>query len=130
VAPARVGGAAADGAPIEPGTIAVAPPNHHLIVEPGLTRVVRAPKVNGRRPSVDVLFHSAARAYGGRAIGVVLSGTLNDGTLGLQAIKRRNGVAIVQADAVHQGMPTSAIANVDVDSVLPLRRSARSLRCS
>ena len=112
--------AARDGAPVEPGTIVVAPPDHHLMLESERTRVVRGPKVNGHRPSVDVLFHSAARAYGDRVVGIVLSGSLNDGALGLGAIKRRGGGAIVQSDAVHQGMPTSAVQHVDVDWAVPL----------
>ena len=111
---------ARDGQPIELGAIVVAPPDHHLMVEAGRVRCVRGPKVNGHRPAVDVLFHSAARAYGDRVIGVVLSGALSDGSLGLRAIKRRGGGAIVQSDALHQGMPTSAIAQVDVDCVVPL----------
>lgn len=111
---------ALDGATVEPGAIFVAPADHHLLLEPGRMRVLRGPRVNGSRPSVDVLFHSAARAYGSRTIGVVLSGNLSDGTLGLRAIKRRLGTAIVQADAAHDGMPASALANVDVDAVLPL----------
>jgi len=112
---------------IEPRRIVVAPPDHHLLLEDGRMRVLRRPKVNGHRPSVDVLFHSAARAYGSRVAGVVLSGALRDGALGLKAIKRRGGVAIVQADPLHQGMPESAIATVDVDAVLPLREIAREL---
>lgn len=115
--PARL---ALDGATIEPGVIFVAPADHHLLLEAGRMRVLRRPRVNGSRPSVDVLFHSAARVYGSRTIGVVLSGNLSDGTLGLRAIKRRGGTAIVQADAMHAGMPTSALANVDVDGALPI----------
>ena len=119
--------AALDGAAVEPGAIVVAPADHHLLLEPGRMRVLRRPRVNGSRPSVDVLFHSAARSYGSRAIGVVLSGTLSDGTLGLGAIKRRGGMAIVQADAMHEGMPTSALANVNVDAALPLTMIGREL---
>ena len=116
-----------DGAPVRRGTICVAPPNAHLSLEHGVVRVLRGPKVNGHRPAVDVLFHSAARAYGRRVVGVVLTGTLYDGTLGLRAIKRRGGAALVQSDAVHQGMPTSAIENVAVDRILPLHEIAGAL---
>lgn len=119
--------AALEGAAIEPGTITVAPPGHHLVLEERRMRVIRGPKVNASRPSVDVLFHSAARAHGARAIGVVLSGMLQDGTLGLRAIKRRGGIAVVQQDAVHPGMTTSAIANVEVDAVVPAREMAQRL---
>jgi two-component system chemotaxis response regulator CheB len=112
---------AVDRAPVRPGTICVAPPGAHLALGPDVVRVLQGPKANGHRPAIDVLFHSAARAYGPRVAGVVLTGALHDGTLGLRSIKRRGGAAIVQSDAVHQGMPTSAIENVSVDAVLPLR---------
>ena len=118
---------ARDGAPVRPGTITVAQPDCHLILEEGTIRVVRGPKVNATRPAVDVLFHSAARSYDGRVVGVVLTGNRTDGTLGLRAIKRRGGIAIVQADPVHEGMPTSAIQNVEVDAVVPLEEIAERL---
>jgi two-component system, chemotaxis family, protein-glutamate methylesterase/glutaminase len=117
---------ARDGEGIEGGRIYVAPHDHHLVVERGRVRALRRPKVNGNRPSVDVLFHSAARTHDGRTIGVVLSGTLRDGTLGLRAIKRRGGKAIVQADAVHEGMPMSALTEVGADA-LPVGAIAERL---
>src|SRR5262245_15916099 len=116
--PARPAGEAT---PIEPGTITVATPDHHLVLEDGTVSALKGPKINGQRPAVDVLFHSAARSHGSRVIGVVLSGALSDGTLGLRAIKRRGGAAIVQAGATHEGMPMSAMANVDVDAFLPVQ---------
>src|SRR5262245_10684535 len=115
---------AEDGRALRAGEIVVAPPDRHLMVEDGRVRLVRGPRVNASRPSVDVLFRSAVESYGARVVGVVLSGSLQDGTLGLSAIKSAGGVAIVQSDPVHEGMPTSAAANVEVDYLVPLREIA------
>lgn len=87
------------------------------------------PTEGGHRPSINVLFRSAAQARGAGAVGVVLSGVLDDGTAGLVAIKARGGLAIVQepTDAAYSGMPDSALANVEVDHVLPAEAIGRSL---
>jgi len=107
---------------IEPGHVYVAPPNRHLLVEDGRLVLTAGPRENSARPAVDVLFRSAARAYGPRAIGVVLSGTLRDGALGLAAIKLHGGTAIVQDpdEALFSGMPESALAATGVDYCLPV----------
>ena len=112
--------AASNGAPVRHGRIYVAQGDHHLLLEPGRVRVVRGPKQNGFRPAVDPLFRTAAKAYGPRVIGIVLSGALDDGTLGLDCIKRAGGKAIAQQpdDALVDSMPLSAIQNVQVDHVL------------
>ena len=115
-----------DGDPLEYGHVYVARPDHHLIVEPGRVRVVHGPTENGCRPAVDPLFRSAARAYGSRVIGIVLTGGLDDGTAGLAAVKEAGGIAIVQdpAEAFAPSMPRSARSLVAVDHVLPVREMA------
>jgi two-component system chemotaxis response regulator CheB len=110
---------AVDGEPLQHGRIYVAPPGRHLIIKRQSVRVVKGPNENGHRPAVDPLFRTAARTHGRRVLGVVLSGSLDDGTAGLSAIKDHGGIALVQdpTDALFTGMPQSAIENVAVDFV-------------
>ncbi len=112
---------AVDGEPITHGRISIAPPDKHLLVEHGYVRVTRGPRENRHRPAVDPLFRSAALAYGPRVVAVVLSGSLDDGTVGALAVKERGGITLAQRpdEALFAGMPQSAIArdNPDVLSV-------------
>lgn len=114
---------------IEPGRIYVAAPDHHLLLGPGFVHVGRGPRENGFRPAVDPLFRTAARSYGPRVIGIVLSGGLNDGTHGLSQIAAAGGLAIAQSpeDALIPSMPLSAIQNVEVHRVLEAAKLAPAL---
>lgn len=117
---------AVDGEPLALGEILVAPPDRHLVIEDGHVQLTDDPPEHGLRPSVDVLFRSASASHDGRTIGVVLSGTLDDGAAGLATIKRAGGGTIVQdpAKAMYPGMPASAIARVEVDAVVALDQVA------
>ena len=111
-----------DGQPIRPGTICVAPPDYHLLVERGRLALSTDEAVQFARPSIDVLFESVADAYGVQAIGIILTGANEDGAAGLARIKERGGVAIVQEPATSErrAMPDAALRAAAADAVLPL----------
>jgi two-component system chemotaxis response regulator CheB len=115
--------AARDGEPLLLSEILVAPPDRHLEVEDSHVRLTTSAAERGHRPSVDALFRSASVAFNSRVVGVVLSGSQDDGAAGLALIKSRGGAAVVQDpdDALYAGMPSSAIAKAGVDAIVPSR---------
>jgi two-component system chemotaxis response regulator CheB len=104
------------------GYIYVAPPDVHMLVEPGRLSVTKGPRENRFRPPIDPLFRSAAQVYGPNTIGIVLTGNLDDGAAGLWTIKQLGGITIVQdpQDALFPAMPQNALESVNVDYVMPL----------
>jgi two-component system chemotaxis response regulator CheB len=120
---------AVDKEPLREGHILIAPPDFHLIAHQAHVRLMHTAKENYARPAIDPLFRSAAAQYLSTVIGVVLSGDLDDGTNGLQAIKDGGGIAIVQDPdtAVAPSMPKSALRYVDVDHCLPVEEIALKL---
>jgi two-component system chemotaxis response regulator CheB len=106
----------------EHGHVYIAPPDHHMLIKKGTILITKGARENRSRPSIDPLFRSAAVAYGSRVIGVILSGQLDDGTSGLQAVARCGGLSVVQdpKDAAYPDMPQSALRNVKVDHCVPL----------
>jgi two-component system, chemotaxis family, protein-glutamate methylesterase/glutaminase len=113
-------GYARDGESIEHGRVYIAPGDHHLLIGNGAVKLSRGPRENGFRPAVDPLFRTAADRYGPRVVGIVLSGGLDDGTLGLGHVKRCGGAAIVQSldEAYVASMPLNAMRSVEVDHVV------------
>ena len=113
---------AEDKEPIEAGRVYVAPSDYHLLVEPEGFSLSTEDMVQHSRPSIDVLFDSAADTYSDRLVGVILTGANADGAYGLQRVKRRGGTTIVQdpETAEKRTMPDAAIATGVADHVLPL----------
>ncbi len=105
------------GEQLQPGRIYVAPPDRHMLVRDNHILLSHGPRENLSRPAIDPMFRSAAVAYGPAAVGIVLTGQLDDGTAGLLAIKDRGGVAIVQepSEATAASMPRSALRHVPID---------------
>jgi two-component system chemotaxis response regulator CheB len=116
-----------DGDELCDGHVYVAPPDCHLVVEDSRLRLSQAPRENGHRPAIDPTMRTAAAAYDGGTIGIVLSGSRDDGTAGLMAIKARGGSAIVQDpdEALYSAMPLSAMAHLEPDAVLPISAMAQ-----
>jgi two-component system chemotaxis response regulator CheB len=104
---------------LQPGTIYIAPPDHHVLLEPDRTLALSvAPPVHFSRPSIDVLFESAADSAGPSVAGLLLSGSSEDGARGLERIHRAGGLAIIQdpASAPHAVMPAAALRRVGQDA--------------
>jgi two-component system chemotaxis response regulator CheB len=121
---------ARDGEPFYPGHIYVAPPDRHLLLAPGgATRLTRDARENHFRPAVDPLFRSAARHYGRRVVGVILTGALSDGAAGLIAIRTAGGLGVVQdpRDALVAAMPENATQLAGADFTAPLSGMAELL---
>jgi two-component system chemotaxis response regulator CheB len=114
------------GEEIRPGTIYVAPPDSHLLVNSGYVKVSRGPRENRHRPAIDPMFRTAARAYRSRVAAIVLSGMLDDGSAGLMAVRAAGGLGIAQdpAEALSTEMPSRAIEYAGADYVLPIQEIA------
>jgi two-component system chemotaxis response regulator CheB len=114
---------------IESGHIYVARPDQHMVVVGDRIHLTRGPRENGHRPAIDPLFRSAARSFGARVVAILLSGSMDDGVVGLMAVKRHGGITMVQHpdEALYDGMPRSALERVDVDHVLPVDEIAQLL---
>jgi two-component system chemotaxis response regulator CheB len=121
---------AAEGDHIHPGTVFIAPPDRHLLVNPdGTLSLSQSELVHFVRPSADLLFESVAASYRERAIAVVLTGTGSDGSMGIGAIKKMGGTVVAQnqASAEFDGMPAAAIRSGNPDFILPLDEIAAAL---
>ena len=121
---------AKQGDKLTPGTVYIAPPNNHLLVNSdGTASLSQSEMVHFLRPSADLLFESLAGSYKERAIAVVLTGTGSDGAMGVEAIQKMGGTVIVQDDksAEFPGMPSAAIKTGNVDFILPLAEISSAL---
>lgn len=120
---------AGPGEQLQYGHLYTAPPDFHLMIEDGRLRLSRGPTENGHRPAIDATLRSAAHARGPGVIGVLLSGSLDDGVAGLSVVKARGGLVMVQdpAEALFPTMPENALTRVNVDHVLPCREMGAEL---
>jgi two-component system chemotaxis response regulator CheB len=117
------------GEKIQSGCVYVAPPDRHLLIKRGTIQLVRSAKENHTRPAIDPMFRSAAISYGNRTLGILLTGDLDDGVVGLQAIKAYGGITFVQdpKTAEAPSMPMNALRYVEVDVCLPLAELGKAL---
>jgi two-component system chemotaxis response regulator CheB len=115
---------------VEPGHVYVAPPDYHLLVERGRFALSVDDRVRYARPSIDVLFESAADVYGERLIGIILTGANDDGARGLARIREVGGVALIQepSSATKRAMPEAAIAATPAAAILPLEEIGAYIR--
>ena len=115
--------------PIRKGQIYIAAPDTHLLVKEDSIVIGRGPAENRFRPSIDVLFRSAAASHAEKVIGIILTGFLNDGSVGMQAIKRSGGYCIVQDpnEAEYPDMPLAVLESIEVDNVLPLKKIGEAI---
>ena len=111
------------------GRVYVAAPDHQLLLHEDRVRAIRGPQENRFRPSIDALFRSAARSHGSRVIGMILTGSLDDGTVGLQTIKKRGGITVVQDpdEAEYPSMPRTALRYVEVDHTVKIAEAGALL---
>lgn len=102
---------------IQSNTLYIAPVNYHMLVKEGQVLIGQGPAENRWRPSIDVLFRSAAASYGNYTIGIIITGMLNDGAAGMSAIKRSGGICIVQDpnEAEFPDMPLAVLDTIEVD---------------
>ena len=121
---------AEEGDTLNPGTVYIAPPDRHLLVNgDGTLSLSQSELVHFLRPSADLLFESMAGSYKDRAIAIVLTGTGTDGTMGVEAVKKMGGTVIVQdpKTAEFSGMPSAAVQTGNVDFILPLDEISTAL---
>src|SRR5215211_6135153 len=115
---------AIDGEPVQKGIVYLAPPDNHMLVDKGNIVIGRGAHENRWRPSINNLFRSTAANYSSSAIGIILTGLLDDGTAGMSHIKRAGGITIIQNpdEADYPDMPLSVLENVEVDYVESLSK--------
>lgn len=122
---------ATDKMPISPGTVYLAPSNYHLLIERNqVLALSKDPKINYSRPSIDVMFESAAYTYGASLIGIILTGANNDGAAGISLIKDFGGLTIAQDPATTEfpAMPGFAIATGKVDKICSIKEISKYLK--